>query len=136
MVFREAFRIALSSGIHICPATDGDTLETFHPPARRMNGSPSGQTGRTSRFRLVATAVLVALPVTAAAVWWITPANKPPDLTTENHMGEVRSAAATSVPLVAGATVSLPGVEEWLNPTEGGVTLGHRLTVLDFTTLW
>ncbi len=101
-----------------------------------MNRPFPDQTVRSSRFRLVATAALVALPVTAATVWWITPAQKPPDTTLDDRMQEVRSTAATSVPLVAGATVPLPGVEEWLNPVEGGVTLCHRLTVLDFTTLW
>jgi len=74
--------------------------------------------------------------VTGAAVWWITPGAKPPNTATEDHMREVRSAASASVPLAAGTTVSLPALEDWLNPVEGGPTLGHRLTLLDFTTLW
>ena len=91
---------------------------------------------RTSRLKLIAAAALAAIPLTAACLWWITPAAKPPDTTTEDHMRQVRAAAAGSVPLARGAPVTLPRVEQWLNPQTSEPSLDHRLTVLDFTTLW
>lgn len=101
-----------------------------------MHRPPSSQAGQTSRFRLIATAAVIALPVTAATVWWVTPASKPPNTSMDDHMRQVRAAAATSGPLGVGTTVSLPEVEGWLNPDESAAKLGPRITVLDFTTLW
>jgi len=94
---------------------------------------PSGQ---RSIIRLALGAILVSVPVTAVVAWMVTPGTKPPDLTLENRMVAVRSAANTNADLGIGAQISLPAVENWLNSKTGKEGLGRGLTVLDFTTLW
>jgi len=101
-----------------------------------MSDFPKKPSGQRSITRLALGAALVSVPVTAVVAWMVTPGAKPPDLTLENRLVAVRSAANANADLGIGAQMSLPAVESWLNSETGKEGLGRGLTVLDFTTLW
>lgn len=93
-----------------------------------------GFTGGFNRVGIVA--ILLALSV---AIWFFLRQLGGVDAPTgsvDSQVQMVRSFAEKNELISAGETIAFPQAVDWINEPPAGASLGPRLTVLDFTTLW